>query len=152
MFVVWLGFTTSLDPQELIIGLIVSISVAILTSKYSNCCGMEILHPKRLFQIVKYFFVFIGALLKANLDVAKRVLSPSLPINPGIVEFETELKSDFAKMILANSITLTPGTITVDLVDNRYYIHWIDVTSEDPKEAHREIAKEFEDILIKIFN
>jgi len=152
MFVVWLGFTTSLDPQELITGLIVSFAVALLTAKYNNCCGMEILHPKRVFLIFKYFIVFMGALFKANIDVAKRVLSPSLPINPGIVEFETKLTSEFAKMILANSITLTPGTISVDMVDNRYYIHWIDVTTEDPEEAHKEIAKDFEDILIKIFN
>jgi len=152
MFVVWLGFTTSLDPQELITGLIVSFAVALLTAKYNNCCGMEILHPKRIFLIIKYFIVFMGALFKANIDVAKRVLSPSLPINPGIVEFETKLTSEFAKMILANSITLTPGTISVDMVDNRYYIHWIDVTTEDPEEAHKEIAKDFEDILIKIFN
>jgi len=152
MFVVWLGFTTSLASQELITGLIVSFAVALLTAKYNNCCGMEILHPKRVFLIFKYFIVFMGALFKANIDVAKRVLSPSLPINPGIVEFETKLTSEFAKMILANSITLTPGTISVDMVDNRYYIHWIDVTTEDSIEAHKIIAKDFEDILIKIFN
>ena len=152
MFIVWLGFTTSLDSQELVTGLIVSLAVALLTAKYNNCCGMEILHPKRIFLIIKYFFVFMVALFKANIDVAKRVLSPSLPINPGIVEFETKLTNEFAKMILANSITLTPGTISVDMVDNRYYIHWIDVTTEVPEEAHRIIAKDFEDILIKIFN
>jgi multicomponent Na+:H+ antiporter subunit E len=55
-------------------------------------------------------------------------------------------------MVLANSITLTPGTLSVDMVGNRFFIHWIDVVSEDHQEAHRLIAKDFEDILIKIFN
>ncbi len=40
--------------------------------------------------------------------------------------------------MLANSITLTPGTLTVDVDDSGetgvYYIHWINVTDEDPSE------------------
>ena len=49
------------------------------------------------------------------------------------------LKSEYAQAMLADSITLTPGTITVDTVEedgkDYYYIHWIDVASEDPEEA-----------------
>ncbi len=152
MFVIWLGFTTSLQTPELITGAIVSLSVVLITAKYFSCCGLDIFLPKKLFYIFKYFVVFLVALFKANFDVARRVISPSLPINPGIVEFETKLTNEFAKMVLANSITLTPGTLSVDLVGNRFYIHWIDVVSEDPVEAQRLIAKDFEDILIKIFN
>jgi multicomponent Na+:H+ antiporter subunit E len=95
--------------------------------------------------------VFITALIKANFHVAKIVLSPKLPINPGIVEFETNLKSDFAKMVLANSITLTPGTFTVDIVENRYYIHWLEVSATDEESVYKEIAESFEKILLKIY-
>ncbi|RLD53127.1 MAG: Na+/H+ antiporter subunit E, partial [Bacteroidetes bacterium] len=77
---------------------------------------------------------------------------PKLPINPGIVEFESKLSSPFAKMLLANSITLTPGTLTVDIIDNKFFIHWLYVTGTDEETAYREIAKQFEDILIKIYN
>jgi multicomponent Na+:H+ antiporter subunit E len=152
MFVVWIGFTTSFQIPELLTGAIVSLIVVLITAKYFSCCGLDILLPNKLFFIAKYFVVFIIALFKANFDVARRVVSPSLPINPGIVEFETKLTNEFAKMVLANSITLTPGTLSVDMVGNRFFIHWIDVVSEDQQEAHRLIAKDFEDILIKIFN
>jgi multicomponent Na+:H+ antiporter subunit E len=91
-------------------------------------------------------------MIKANLDVARRVISPSLPINPGIVKIKTRLKSDYAKMVLANSITLTPGTLSVDIVDDYIYIHWIDVKSTDPEQAFKDIAETFEKILIKIFD
>jgi len=151
LFVVWLGFTTSLAPAELITGVLVSLAVALMTVGVFNCCSMDIFLPQKLFYIFKYIIVFIVALIKANFDVARRVLTPSLPINPGIVEFETKLNSEFAKMVLANSITLTPGTLSIDMVGNRFYIHWIDVVSEDHQEAHRLIAKDFEDILLKIF-
>ena len=54
-------------------------------------------------------------------------------------------------MVLANTITLTPGTLTIDAIGNTFYIHWIDVVSDDPKVAYKEIAEPFEKILIKIY-
>ena len=152
MFVVWLGFTTTLESTEVLTGVLVSFVVSLMTVSVFKCCALDIFLPQKLFYIFKYVVVFTIALFKANFDVARRVLTPSLPINPGIVEFETKLTNEFAKMVLANSITLTPGTLSIDMVGNRYYIHWIDVQSEDPQEAHRLIAKDFEDILLKIFN
>jgi multicomponent Na+:H+ antiporter subunit E len=101
--------------------------------------------------MIQYLIVFLIALVQSNLDVAKRVLTPSLPINPGIVKFKTKLKTNYSKMILANSITLTPGTLSIDIVDDTFYIHWIDVKSTDPEKAFTEIAENFEKILLKIF-
>ncbi len=87
---------------------------------------------------------FIKALVLANWDVAKRVIDPKLPINPGIVAIKTNLKEDYKKLMLANSITLTPGTITMDVRDDTLFIHWIDVTTKDTEEASEEIAGDFE--------
>jgi len=152
LFIAWVGFTASFDTWELIVGLIVSIVIAYYTYENYSHKGAMIIHPMKLFLSVKYLVVFLRALVLSNLDVARRVISPKLPINPGIVKFKTRLKSDYAKMVLANSITLTPGTLTVDMVDDTFYIHWIDVKTTDTIEAQKEIAKEFEDILIKIFD
>ena len=85
------------------------------------------------------------------MDVTRRVLSPSLPINPGIVEVKTRLKSKYARMILANSITLTPGTLTVEIVDDSLFIHWIDVEAKDIKGASEKIVKNFEKYLEVIY-
>jgi len=54
-------------------------------------------------------------------------------------------------MLLANSITLTPGTLTVDVVDDSFFIHWIDVKDEDIKVASREIVEKFEKYLEVIY-
>jgi len=73
---------------------------------------------------------------KANVDVAYRVITGK--IRPGIVRIDSGLKGSLAQAMLANSITLTPGTLTVDVDDSGetgvYYIHWINVTDEDPSE------------------
>ena len=54
-------------------------------------------------------------------------------------------------MILANSITLTPGTLSVDVKDDYYYIHWIDVTDIDEQKATQKIVSGFEKYLEVIF-
>ncbi len=152
VLLVWYGFTTFVAPAELITGVIVSLIIAYISVKNFDCCDPILMMPSHIFYFIKYFFVFISALIKSNFDVARRVLTPDLPINPGIVTFNTKLTNDFAKMVLANSITLTPGTLTIDIIKNKFYIHWIDVTTEDPEQVYKEIAEPFEKILLKIYN
>ena len=98
-----------------------------------------------------FFLFFKKELIKANLDVARRVVSPSIPINPGIVEIKTNLKSGIGRLLLANSITLTPGTLTVEIKDKSLFIHWIDVSSTDTETATKEIAEKFEKYLEVIY-
>jgi len=151
LMIIWVAFTTSLSSQELLVGLVVTAIISLLSISMFTCCSPAILCPRRIFFMIWYLFVFIGALIMSNLDVARRVLTPSLPINPGIVKFKTKLTTNFSKMVLANSITLTPGTLTVDIIDDTLYIHWIDVKTTDPEKAFKEIAEQFEKILLKIF-
>jgi len=73
-----------------------------------------------------------------------------MPIRPGIVKVRTTLKSDLGKTLLANSITMTPGTITVDIIGEYLYIHWIYVRSEDPEIYTRMITGAFEEYIKKI--
>ncbi len=109
-------------------------------------------HPRRLVWGVAYAFVLAWEVLRANLDVAYRVLHPDLPIRPGIVRVRTSLRTDTARTALANSITLTPGTLTVDLApDGTMFVHWIDVAARDPAEATHRIVSRFERILRRVF-
>ena len=152
IFVIWLAFTASIDIFEISVGLVVSFIITLFTYDSFTTRGVKGLSPVKLIYVFQYVIVFLIALVKANFNVAKIVLSPKLPINPGIVEFESKLDSDFAKMILANSITLTPGTLSVDVIENRFFIHWLEVKDSDTEVAYNEIAKPFEDILLKIYS
>ena len=110
-----------------------------------------LLNPVRLFWLLVYIPYFAYFCLKANLDVAYRVVHPDMPIRPGIVKVSTELKTKLAKTFLANSITLTPGTLTVDIAGPDLYVHWIYVQTDDPAEQTRRIVKRFEVLLRRIF-
>lgn len=103
--------------------------------------------------VLRFFWIFMIALLKANIDMARRVLAPRLPINPAIVEIQTGLQSPLGKLLLANSITLTPGTLTVDVIDDRLQVHWIDQgPGADLQSATQAIAEPFEKYLQRIFS
>lgn len=151
LLVLWILFTASFATQELLTGIVVSAVIAVFSVSVFTCCTLKILYPKNIFYIFVFIFTFIFELVKSNIDVARRVLTPSLPINPGIVKFKTNLKSKFSRMVLANAITLTPGTLSIDIIEDTLYIHWIDVKTTNPEEAHSEIAGKFERILLKIF-
>jgi multicomponent Na+:H+ antiporter subunit E len=151
LFVVWLVLNGSLNGEVLISGAVVSILTSLLFCSSCNIFEEIRITPKALIYSIVYIFVFIRELVKSNLDVALRVISPNLPINPGIVEVQTKLKSKVGRMILANSITLTPGTFTVEMTGDRLFIHWIDVKSTDIEEDTKMIVRTFEKYLEVIY-
>lgn len=151
LMIVWFLINNSLDLEILGVGIILSLVLAFIFGSRTDVLNEFKFTPAAFFFTGVYLFVFFGELIKSNIDVALRVLKPSLPINPGIVKTKTVLKSKMARMILTNSITLTPGTLTVDIEDDILYIHWIDVESDDIDIATEKIVKKFEKILVKIY-
>ncbi len=152
-FIVWILLTFSLDIQHLIVGVFVSLFVSFMSGDLFTKRPHVFKHPQRYFWFLLYIPLFIWECFKANLDVALRVIRPSLPINPGIIKVNTSLRSETGLTFLANSITLTPGTLTVDIDKEKgvLYVHWIDVKTKDREEATQRIVKRFEKILKRIF-
>jgi multicomponent Na+:H+ antiporter subunit E len=98
-----------------------------------------------------YLTAFLWELLTANVDVAKRVLAPSMPINPAVFEVPLRVQTDAAITVIANSITLTPGTLTMDYdyETNTLYVHSIDGTD---REAILDPIRTWEDYALVIFD
>ncbi|MBS3768707.1 MAG: Na+/H+ antiporter subunit E [Bacteroidales bacterium] len=150
-FIFWILLNNTLDPMILGIGALLSLGVSLIFCARCDVFSEIKLTPAALLYTFIYIIVFLYELIKSNLDVARRVITPSLPINPGIVEVKTRLRSKMGRMILANSITLTPGTLTIDIVEDTLYIHWIDVQTRDTREATEKIVRKFEKYLEKIY-
>ena len=115
----------------------------------------KILDPKRIYYLVRYFIKYMFIIEpRAHIDVIKRIISPHMPINPGIVAIPYGVKTDYAILTIANSITNTPGTVTVDVDrDSKLlFVHWIDVKAVEPEECRRIISREFEENAEKIFD
>jgi len=141
------GFTF----DEVILGSVLSVILTVVLVKYVDF-KIDIYFPIKLLRFLFiYIPVFIWKLILANLDVARRVLSPKIPVNPGIVEVKTDLKGDLGKLTLANSITLTPGTLSIDVKEDKIFVHTIDIKGKTKEEKAKNISGSFEKILGGIF-
>lgn len=146
LWIVWL-LIAGFNLAEIILGGVVALILAIIISKHTSYSfGISII-PNLVKFVVIYIPVFIYKLIIANIDMAYRVLSPKLPINPGIVKVPTKLTNDFGKLVLANSITLTPGTLSMDVEDGYVLVHWVNVKGTTEEEYQNHISKSFEKIL-----
>lgn len=139
-FAFWVLVTWAFTVQELAAGAVVSLAVALFSSRFFiHEKAFWLFNPKKFFGLLAYIPTFLVELVKANVDVAKRVFGGCKDVNPGIVKVPVDLKSEYGQSMLANSITLTPGTITMEVTEEDeqtyYYIHWINVTAESGKEA-----------------
>lgn len=86
---------------------------------------VDVLQELRYGRLFIYLFWLAWQIVVSGIQVAKVILSPSLPISPSMVRFKVDLPSAHAKMILGNSITLTPGTLTVDIEGDEFLVHAI---------------------------
>lgn len=127
LFLIWIIFNGQLTLEIAVIGLLVSAAI------YAFCCEFlnlsikkDIAICKRFGQILKYLAVLLLEIIKANIIVVKMVTSSRYDVEPAIVHFKANLKSEVALVILSNSITLTPGTITVLLEGDELTVHCLD--------------------------
>ncbi|HEB96273.1 MAG TPA: cation transporter [Sedimenticola thiotaurini] len=145
VYLLWLLLAERIDGQELLAGALAALVVTIASAPYAGLFSALRLTPAAPLHLLRYLGYFFAALIRANLDVARRVLSPTLPIRPALVEVQTRLVSPLGRMLLANSITLTPGTLSVDIDDDRILVHWIDCPpGADLETATQRIAAGFE--------
>lgn len=84
------------------------------------------------------FFSYLGWLIWqviiTNIDVARRILDPSLPIKPACRKIKVSINDPLIKTIYANSITLTPGTVTTEVGEDYFIVHALNAESLDELE------------------
>lgn len=124
LYLFWLLLSWDFDLQHLIVGAMVAFLITSLSKNFlltAEECSL--LTFTNFYYFILFFFILTWEMVKANLKVAYIIFHPKLPISPGIVQFQTKLKTDLAKVALANSITLTPGTLSVDIEGDMLTIH-----------------------------
>ena len=79
----------------------------------------------RVFKFIVYIPWLLWEIILANVEIAYLVLNPKPLIDPQLVHFKNDLKTDLGIVTLAHSITLTPGTVTVEANREEFIIHAI---------------------------
>ena len=80
----------------------------------------------RVVDAVRYGWLLLGEIVKANLTVMRMVLDLDFEPKPQLVKFTSGLQKERHRVVLANSITLTPGTITCLLEGDEFLVHALD--------------------------
>jgi len=137
VFAFWLALSGKYTPVFVGIGAACSALVVLLTPDRLFLVGrlrpdfgvpLTRLSPPRL---LRYALWLLGSIVWANLDVARVVLHPRMPIHPRLLRFRARFESRVSEVVLAHSITLTPGTVTIDLHDGEYLVHALVPRSAD---------------------
>lgn len=117
----WLLLSGYFDPLLLGFG-VISCALVVVISLRMDVVDREG-HPIQLGpKALIYIPWLLLEIVKSNIDVARRIIHPALPISPTRVRVKASQRSELGQMIYANSITLTPGTVSMILEDG-----WIDV-------------------------
>ncbi len=80
---------------------------------------------RRVFKFIVYVPWLLWEIILANVEIAYLVLNPKPLVDPQIVRFKPDLKTNLGILTLAQSITLTPGTVTVEANKEEFVIHAI---------------------------
>ncbi len=127
LFFVWVIFNGRLTIEIALFGLIICGCVYWFICHFLDYSPrIDLFAARNAGLFVRYFAVLIAEIVKANFSVIRMIMSSRYVVEPAVVSFVTDLKTESARTMLANSITLTPGTITVSVEGNRFKVHCLD--------------------------
>jgi multicomponent Na+:H+ antiporter subunit E len=142
MAVIWMIVTSSITPGSFGVGLVLGFAILLMMKVEHKQFNLRRI-PDQLAGLGIYTVTLMRDIWLSSVDVAKRVLDPNMPLNPGIIAVQTQDadESDFTAAFSAHGITITPGELVVDFDGNRaMYVHCLD-TEASAKNAAPAQAK-----------
>lgn len=127
LFATWMLLSGEISLNHgLVLGLgIASVILVVLIAVRMDVVDHEG-HPIHLTRrFIGYWLWLLVQIVKASIDVTRRIWSPSLPISPTMYILKAGQPGELGQVIYANSITLTPGTVTVRLDGGDIFVHAI---------------------------
>ncbi len=107
---------------------------------------------RRIWKSFVLIVYFLYELIKANIIVTIEILTPNFYMQPAVIAYPLELKTDFQISILTNFLTLTPGSLTLDVSPDKktLFIHsmYVKDTDEFINTIKNKIEKKILDIFI----
>lgn len=126
-FLLWVIFNGNLTLEICIFGVVISVTLFSFVCKFMDFSLKKEIHIyKKSFLFIRYTFLLVKEIVKANFGVIRMILNQGEEVQPVLATFQSNLKTATGKAFLANAITLTPGTITVSLEKDQYTVHCLD--------------------------
>lgn len=139
--VVWWALTLG-EVAGLGFGVAVSVLVAWLSVRLFPPSGFRL----RPIGLLLFFGYFLSRSVVAGLDVARRLVSPALPVHPGELTLTVYLPEGSPRWLLANTLSLMPGTLSALLEGDQLTLHCLDTrdpVEQDVRETERQVGRVF---------
>lgn len=144
---IWVALTGSFAFANVAFGFLLSYFLLFVITKGSGKARYFRMVPK----VVSFFFFFLYELIKANIQVAWEVGTPSFHMTPGIVGVPLDVTSDSEITMLANLITLTPGTLSLDVSGDKKTLYVYSMYITNREEFIEGIKNGFEKRIIDLY-
>ncbi len=130
LYFLWILLSGHFSPLLLGLG-VVSAAVVVFISKRMEVVDHEG-HPIHMsWRAMLYWPWLTWEIIKSNIDVARIIVTPKMPIAPNMIELKGSQKTELGQAAYANSITLTPGTVTVGLRRGVFSVHALTAEAAD---------------------
>lgn len=135
----WMLLTANISLESFGVGFVLSFAVLWLVA-FSDPAPKVTWRrlPDKTIAAIVYMVILLRDICLSAIDVARRVIDPAMPLNPGIIAVPTQIESaeikssqaDTLAAVSAHGITITPGELVVDFEGNRVmYVHCLDVVA-----------------------
>lgn len=111
----------------------------------------EEFYLKKIWVAIKFLAVYLYQLITSSISTINYILFRTKDMNPGLLTYETSLKSNWAITFLTILIIITPGStvIRISKDTNKFFIHSIDVSDKDKQNLLKNI-KQYEDLILEV--
>ena len=134
LLAVWVLLSGYIQPLLLGLGAASCLAVAWLKVRADRRDGDPVPFALHVHRLPGFLLWLSWEIIKSNVDVSRRILSPSLPIAPAVRWLPANQRTELTRVIYADSITLTPGTLSIDLEDAAVEVHALNEESLDTLE------------------
>jgi multicomponent Na+:H+ antiporter subunit E len=149
LWFIYLALTADLSLSNLLLGLLIAVAVTGLVHPGRRPLELRRL-PGAAFAMTQYILILMIDVARNGLQVARFVLTPSLPIKPGIIAIPSLCQTEMGTALSAHAITVSPGELVVEISDDgTMYTHCLDATDSVKKSTEAQQMRV--NLLQKIF-
>ena len=137
-YLVWVLLTWTRTAEQLLVGAGIAVLVAVALAPLGPVARpWRLAAPRRAWAIVRLIASALWRILQANLGLARRIWSPSLPLRSGMIVVPTAERSDagLAGVGLISSLIVDNQIVDLDRDRDLLQYHAVSIPPADPAES-----------------
>lgn len=141
-FLAWVILTWTLTAEQLAVGAVVSVLVALALAPLGSALGpWWLLNPRRLVAVLRLLVALAGRIVLANVKLAARIWSPRRPLSSGMIIVATHERSDggLAAVGLLSSLVVDNQIVDLDRRARQLQFHAVSVPEGSRRSARNEV-------------